>query len=42
MPGTPDLFSFGDTPAGKIDLPDAKMEYIIFLMSTTSRAFTKS
>ena len=28
MPGTPDLFSFGDTPAGKIDLPDAKMEYI--------------
>ena len=27
MVGTADLFSFGDTPAGLIDIPDATMEY---------------
>ena len=28
MPGTPGFFSCGATPAGKIDLPDATLEYI--------------
>ena len=28
MTGTPDLFSCGDTPAGKVDLVDAALEYL--------------
>ncbi len=28
MGSTPDLFSFGETPAGRIDLPDARVEYL--------------